>query len=196
MIETSTWDPPPRKPGLSKAYIGGALALVTTAVVAAGAVWGVKGAIEARYGKDFDACGALDTGVLAEHLGVPAPREEAGPVSRVCDYGIVEDGRRRAGGQLTVSYHGTAFMAWLEWDSAMREAGPGVIEVPGLGRHAAVASERDEVLGEPVCVVQLQVLDSNALLFHTLIVPEDLKSRPCDDQAGLRAAVIDSMRVS
>ncbi|MFF5081660.1 hypothetical protein ACFY36_31815 [Actinoplanes sp. NPDC000266] len=45
-------------------------------------------------------------------------------------------------------------------------------------------------------MVQLQVLDSNALLFHTLIVPEGLKSRPCDDQAALRAAVIDSMRVA
>ncbi|XVV17141.1 hypothetical protein ACQP2X_23010 [Actinoplanes sp. CA-131856] len=195
MIETATWDPPPRRPGWAKAYIGASLGLVTTLVVTVGGIRGLNAATETRYAEKPDVCGALETGPLERRLGVPSSQPEKGLLPSVCDYAMFDAGRRQGAGRLTINRFASSFEASLSWEVEKTDD-ERITDVPGLGREARIATVDSPSPGIPICSAHLHVLDANAMLMSQISVAADLGSHPCDDLEALKAALIDSTRAT
>ncbi|MFI5491053.1 hypothetical protein [Actinoplanes sp. NPDC051859] len=174
------WDPGPRKPRWTPAYLAVALLLVI-----AGAAFGVRGFSD-MFGSPRTAraaaCPALDLAPLAAALGPlrlsdepDAPTEGKGGTTVSCTFQTVSD-------ESFPKIRGTLFMTWYDWKLMARQqcdnladsnepgATPGVW-ISGLGDRARTESSRPERLD--VRFLELVVCDANAVLRVFLMLPVD-----------------------
>jgi hypothetical protein len=189
------WNPPPREPGLTKAYIGVALGLVTTIVVTVGGLLALDAAVAADYAKVADACPSFDAEPVVARLGIAAPELQPSKAAAVCRYRVAEKGQTYGAGQLSVTHHDNAAAAGLYWQVQDTDDGR-VAELAGIGDAARFASEREDYRGLPTCAAYLYVLDSNVTVLNQVTVVDDLPAHPCRDLNALKTALVDSTRAT
>ncbi|MEV4347365.1 hypothetical protein AB0J83_23160 [Actinoplanes sp. NPDC049596] len=197
MIDTvvPAWDPPPRRPGLTKAYAAMALALVTTIVLAVGGLLALNAAVEAHYPKVADACPTFDPGPVMARLGVSEPELEPSKAAPVCRYRVAVDGQTFGAGQFSVTHHDNAAVAGLYWQVQDTDDGR-IADLAGIGRAARFATEREDFRGLPTCAAYLYVLDSNVTVLNQITVIDDLPAHPCRNLDALKTALVDSTRTT